>query len=531
MFILLAPLAASGQELSTDVYPSEDELLEALIAGDIDYDEYILLLDLIQHGIDSTNFYLLELIPSLFTVGDTVASANLESDQLELFAPARGPKRSRIRYSYYRTIDSKEQFRYRIDSRTAISENWLGKFAVRKDLSGRERIVERALVFRQRYGLVRKLEIGSVIARHGLGSVVGYRGKILDFSDNLDGESVLFPDNGGFNGIVAEIQPQHWRIKGLASYARDSAISLATFAATVERADAHLRPFVTFGATQMRNRSTGNNLDDLKLAAGFSATYHSGNAAVEYCVQPVAGRESQALLAEGVQKAAGTRLTYAGWMYGNDFIDLSSGGKGADIRTLTEIPELDFAIRSKRPGQRGMQVKAKTALTQDTRLVGAIILARRNADSTNLQWLSGLEHDLAHAWSVRVDYLQTDKERDNADGENDRFTHRLRAETRLTTDRLKARTYLAFSSTSSYGDYVSLFASAKFKLSDVMRAELWSNLSRIAKGTVEYWYLYAKLSQQVLSGCSFSVKLNHRYDRRASINHSNAVLLELEAAW
>ena len=531
MFILLVPLAASGQELSTDVYPSEDELLEALIAGDIDYDEYIILLDLIQHGIDSTNLYLLDLIPSLFTAEDTTASVNLESDQLELFASAKSPKRSRIRYSYYRTIDSKEQFRYRVDSRTAISDNWLGKFAVRKDLSGRERFVERALIFRQRHGLVRKFEFGSVIARHGLGSVVGYRGKILDFSDELDGESILFPDNGGFNGIAAEIQPQHWRIKGLASYTRDSAIRLATCAATVERADGQLRPYLTIGANQMRNRSTGNNLDDLKFAAGFSATYHSGNAAVEYCVQPDAGRESQAVIAEGVQKLAGTKLTYAGWMYGDDFVDLSSGSKGADIRTLTDIPELEFEIHSKRPGQRGMQVKAKTALTRDTRLVGAIILARRNADSINVQWLGGLEQDLAQDWSVRVDYLQTDKERDNADSENDRITRRLRAETRLTTDKLKARTYLAFSSTSSYGDYVSLFANAKLKLNDLMRAELWSNLSRISKGTVEYWYLYVRLSQQVLSGCTFSVKLNHRYDRRASINHSNAVLLELEAAW
>lgn len=529
--ILFAPIATSGQSLTTDVYPSEDELLEALIAGDIDYDEYILLLDLIQHGIDSTNRYLLDLIPGLMTVTDSADPGSLEPDQAEAFSPKESAKRSRLRYSYYRTIDSKEQFRYRIDSRVAITENLRGRMAVRRDLSGRERYVERSFEYHQNDGFIRRIQAGSIVARHGLGSVIGYRGKILRYNGELGEESFFYPDNGGYNGVALELQPRNWRIQGLASHLRDSTLGIATFALTIERAMPKFKPYVTVGGSHVRNRETHHRLDDFKMAGGLTTRYRHGSAAMEFCVQADAGRKAQAFLAEGTHRMHRSSITYAAWWYGDDFLDLTSGGKGADLSATTDLPWLDFALRSKRPGQHGLQIRSKVGLNRRTRLIGAIAAAQRNADSTNIQWLAGAERDMNTKWSMRVDYLQTDKERDDSVGENDRFTHRVRAETRFNTDRVKTRTYLAFSSTSSYGDYVSLFAGAKIKMSEMMRAELWSNLSRFSKGAIDYWYVYGRLSQQLADGLQLSAKLNHRYDRRSTVHHMSAATLELEASW
>jgi len=302
-------------------------------------------------------------------------------------------------------------------------------------------------------------------------------------------------------------------------------------AATFEREAGRFRPYMTFGSSHFRNRATGNRLDDFKLAGGLSTNYRRGSTAVEYCVQANAGRQSGAFLAEGSFKRANGRLSYAAWWYGTEFIDLASGGRGSDLRTQISLPAIDFTLRSKRPGQRGAQMKGTLGIGDNTRLLGAIVVARRSADSSNFQWLGGIERGLTDRWSLRVDYLQSDRERDDADGENDRFAHRVRTEARFTTDRVKARSYLAFSSTSSYGDYVSLFTGARMKLNETMRGEIWSNLSRVAKSRIDYWYLYAKLSQQLMSGISFSAKLNHRYDRRAAVRHANAVTLELEALW
>jgi len=528
---MLAPAMVLGQELSTDVFPSEDELLEALIAGDIDYDQYILLLDIAQHGIDSTDLYLLDLVPNLSSLSSRGGKASLESDQQELFIAANDVRMSRMRYGYYRTLDSKEQSRYRVDGRFRVSEEWTARFAVRKELSGRERFVDRSLVYKGDHGLMREVVIGSITERYGLGSVVGYRTKLFSYSDRLNGESFVFPDYGGFNGIAIDTRQKEWRIRGLASYTRDSANDLSTLAGMAERTHGAIRPYVTFGNSRLRNRLDRRQLDDFKVAGGFTSRYHNGNTAVEYCVQTGDGREYGTLLAEGTYRLSPARLEYAGWWYGDRYLDLASGGRAADIRTQVNLPEVDFALRSKRMGQRGIQLKAETGLGRGTRLLSSVIVARRHADSSNFQWLGGMEKELRSRTTIRADFLHSYKRRDVVGGDKDKYTRRVRVEARFAADRVRIRSYIAFSSTSSYGDYVSLFTDVKFNVNVGTETELWSDISRMTKGRIDYWYLFARLRQRLTDGYSLAVKLMHRYDCRATIRSSSAVSLELEALW
>ena len=54
LLVLVITSAAVSQELSTEVYPSEDELYLALAAGDIDYHQFLILREAIRTGIDAT---------------------------------------------------------------------------------------------------------------------------------------------------------------------------------------------------------------------------------------------------------------------------------------------------------------------------------------------------------------------------------------------------------------------------------------------------------------------------------------------
>lgn len=522
---------ALGQELTTEVFPSEDELLEALIAGEIDYDLYILLLEIPQHGVDSTNAYLLDLIPNLSSLSDHADTEGLASEQQELFVAGNTARPSRLRYSYYRTVDEEEQSRYRIDSRMRLTDQWTADIAVRKELSGQERIIRRSLRYKCSDKVVRELAIGSITERYGLGAVIGYRGKLLHFSDMLDRESFRYPDNGGFNGIAVTLRKNIWQLRSLVSQLRDSANDIRTLAGTIERANGAIRPFVVAGITRVRNRGNDRSFDDLKLSGGLVHKYKKGSISVEYCRQMDKGRHSDVLLAEGTHKLPRNRIEYAGWWYGNDYVDLTGGGRAVDIRTGTELPGPDFTLRSKRPGQRGLHVKGKTELDDRTQLHSVVVYARRNIDTSNLQWLVGVERELSKRLTVRLDYLHNLRERAEADSNNDVFTRRCRVEARYNTDQMRIRSYVAFSSTSSYGDYVSMFASVRLHINPLTHADLWSNLSRLAKGNVQYWYIYGKLSQQLTAAHSLAIKLMHRFDRRASLQNSNAVSLEWEATW
>ena len=85
----LALVAATGggdlhaQDLSTEIFPSEDELYQALLTGELSYRQYLILQEISQHGLDSSNIHLLDQIPNLSFFGiDTLSlRTSLEDEQ------------------------------------------------------------------------------------------------------------------------------------------------------------------------------------------------------------------------------------------------------------------------------------------------------------------------------------------------------------------------------------------------------------------------------------------------------------------
>jgi hypothetical protein len=68
--ILLAALigfpgALSAQDISTAVYPSEDEILRAFEQGRLDIERALRLQELVQYGMSAGTLFLLDEIPNL----------------------------------------------------------------------------------------------------------------------------------------------------------------------------------------------------------------------------------------------------------------------------------------------------------------------------------------------------------------------------------------------------------------------------------------------------------------------------------
>ena len=64
LLCLLANLTL-GRSIGSDIYPTEDELYEAYLIGQIDYQTYLNLREIFNSGIDSTDLYLIEEIPNI----------------------------------------------------------------------------------------------------------------------------------------------------------------------------------------------------------------------------------------------------------------------------------------------------------------------------------------------------------------------------------------------------------------------------------------------------------------------------------
>ena len=57
--------SVAGQELGTNVFSSEDELIEAFAAGELGLAEYLALREMLWLGVDSTTVGTLDFVPNV----------------------------------------------------------------------------------------------------------------------------------------------------------------------------------------------------------------------------------------------------------------------------------------------------------------------------------------------------------------------------------------------------------------------------------------------------------------------------------
>jgi len=63
--------------------------------------------------------------------------------------------------------------------------------------------------------------VGSFTARLGLGTLFGYRGKLMSCSDKINIESLAYPDYGGYNGMYLIGRVEEVEVQFLGSLVRD----------------------------------------------------------------------------------------------------------------------------------------------------------------------------------------------------------------------------------------------------------------------------------------------------------------------
>ena len=526
--VSMSPSFSEGPSIA--VYPSEDELLEALRLGEIDSSQYLILQEIIVHGLDSTNVHLLDEIPnlSLFLADPKSLVTSLEKEQKAGFskpAPRTGRPASTFGYKYYQELEQEGRAQYRSFGRFRINDHFETVFKLHREYTGRERFVSRRLVYKNGRGRLKELVLGNFSRRLGAGTIFGHRGKLLEFSDRIDGESFLFPDYGGYNGLYTKVKFNYVETEALTSVNRDSDHTLISAGGMVSLTKLPLRPGVIIGVSRLKNRKTGERLHDVKY--GLSSRYRYGDSylGIELCGQAKEQDSWGGVVTEGRHRFRGAEVRYAGWAYADAYIDLTGGSKAGNLHHATALDAVDFSYSQKRSGQEGGMLKSIVLLAGDFEIINSILYAGRNRDTANVEFLSGLVRRFSRSCEIRLDYLNKTKKR-----VHNEVDQRMRLETRIRTGNLSARSYIAYNTKSSRGDYISLFVNLKYLSPKAGSFEMWSNLARfnLREAAIDYWYAYIKSEQQLFMDVTAAMKLSYSYSR--SGKHRTVILLELRVA-
>ncbi|UCG62334.1 MAG: hypothetical protein JSV52_03350 [Candidatus Zixiibacteriota bacterium] len=536
LVVLLGGGAPRSQEISTDIFPSEDEIYDALRSGEITYQQYLILREIAIDGINSTSRHLLDEIPNLsfFSVDTLALKTSLESEQETPFedsreqTPIRRMVTGQFRQRYQRYAEDDDRSKSSTSVRMNINNIITADIEIRREYTGDARFVSRSIKYKSSRGPVREVVVGNFSRRFGLGTAFGYRGKLFGLARDLSGESLLYPDYGGFNGGLARLSFCGYEVQTLGSVVQSPYTRLSALGGMIRARNIPNRPALIVGVTRLKNRRTGEYVADNKLALNGHHDYGRGYSAVEVCWQGGERSTFGAVVAEGRHRFRQAEIRYAGWAYSDSYIDLSGGSKAAAIYHDQVYETVDREYTSKRFGQQGMLVKTVVDLSEKVELANSLLYASFNSDTANTQWLAQVSRKFGRA-SVGIDFLSRGETRSDFSS--------VRRQTRLITrwrlGNFYLRTYIGYNSHTVKRDFTSFFVNLKYNFDSYGQMELWSNVSEIDhnEGRIKRWYAFVRSRIEVMGGVSVALKLSHTYSAASEQEHRTIVGFDLSCCW
>jgi len=523
---------SAQQELSTYVYTSEEDLEEAFRNGEIDFVQLITLQELIRFGIDSSSLYLFDEIPNLshFLKSKTLAQPELKENQKNAFIKRAVQSKqvsAIVSHLFSKRLTDSQQSRYRTSIKLHLNNSITTLLRLHREYSGRERIVYRSVRYKPHSGLLRSLNVGNFSDRLGLGTLFGYRGKLFSYSKDIDSESLLYPDYGGHNGFSMRFKSKSFGSKVVFSHHRDSTHRLTVLAGTVEYLDNDFRPMLLFNASELQNRNTDKSVMFYKYGVGNRYEYDNGYNRSEIIMQTETSTSFAAAVTEGRHFFGTAEIKYATWIYGDDFIDLSSGSKRGNLSATEEIERVGFRYSNRRSGQGGVLLKTIVQPTENMFLVNSFVFAKSKNEEYNFEFLTALTSSLNSSLRLRFDFLSRSRSRI----ENEIITRRTRAELKFRTAQISIRTYLAYNTKTAEDDYMSLFVNLRFETHELGQMNVWGNLREYNHNTnqIDYWYAYIENQNDLFENLSVSTKFSHSYRRENKEPHLSTFSVGLKA--
>lgn len=529
-FLGITPSWAGNLPLS--VIPSEEELWEAYLAGEIDYHQFEILREAASEEIDSTNVHLLDEIPNLaFFLPLRTEQASAHGSIRSVDPIVRRPI-GRLRYTYFSRIEESKSDHYRVSMSLHPTERFQFDLQVERSRSGRERITRRRLRYHNNSGIVRELIAGSFKTRLGLGTVWGYRGMLLDYSDVDRTESILFPYYGGFNGLKLVTAKGSASATMLTTVSRNESFSVVSSGGMFGVKAASLRACLLLGWSRLVNRDNDHHLTVLKGGLFTRYRYYNGFASAEGSIQKGDGNPiPAAMVCEGSHRLPMVTIRYAAWAYSDELIDLTSGSKAVNISYRDSLSDADFGYRVKRPGQEGVTLRTITKLRADLQFNNSASYAGRNRDHRDFQLESSFSGKFGKECTGEIIYLTRRRRRTEGSEPTEQMRHTIRLQSRINTGNLYAKAYIGHNANSGEEDYASVFVNLRYRLWVMGSIELWSNIGKLSlvNGQIRYWYNYLRFEQQLSGSLMLATKFATSYSYVVSGRYTTTASLQLEA--
>ncbi|KAA3634740.1 MAG: hypothetical protein DWP97_06415 [Calditrichaeota bacterium] len=530
LLLLFLVTGGTQAEQKTDafLFPSEDELFESYLLGEITYDEYIRLLDIVTNGVEEdmltlTDELSLELLEKYFSPDDSLNQDKSEKHSLS-------SQQLKYKHSYASYLEENARSRYQSNFKYS-QYNLSVDLTLRREFSGRERLIHRAVQIRDVSPAIHEIRIGNISKKFGLGTALGYHGKNVSFSDYLNFESLLYPDNGGYNGLYIDSRFDTYRCEILGSLVRDAEYAFSTFGAGLtkqfEQTDISFIPVVT----SVKNRANQTTVTDYKSSFYLNYTPNRHRFKIETVVGKIKDNSELAIVTDNKIKRESDKIEFSGWYYSRSYIDLTGGSRTSLMSEKAEIDDVDYSFYTKRKNQMGMLTKYEREISDSWNVSQSVLYAFKSSDSTELQTFSQIQKSLNKKLSLYYDFSFRDKARFSMQ-EGSYFKRNHRFGIKLYTTNSYIRCYMSHEIKTGEDPVVGLFGEYKLNSQSFGLLHLWMNIGRYNLETkrTDYIYFFIRNKIDLTNWGKIDIKLSHRYGRKSTSTNSNQITMTFECA-
>ncbi|MGB7062987.1 MAG: hypothetical protein WBF13_11630 [Candidatus Zixiibacteriota bacterium] len=386
------PLSVQPQFISSEIYETEEDLLEGLQRGYLTLDQYLELLDMIQGKLhpaseEADRLFFVPDVSSLDVLQVKAKDQGVDLSQKVGSFLAEEKKKSRLPFSgrlvwklYQELVEEGDAENYLLcqvtNGRRMI---WHIEADQRADSSsvvlssGDLRVRKRSLrLLLPEYAS--EVILGNFDKRIGLGLNVGYH-PLLGYSTRSDfkpEDSFLYPALGRYNGIYGESKLKSFTMVAFYSRNKRQEIENRIGAFDLSFGNKELNAGLCFSEGELRNVENGTILADDCRSLHFDLKLKPVTFSGEYALLP--GKKS-GLAIELYSSRKSYSFDLSWWRYEDQFVHPHGGGVSNPDYESIYLDDIDYTYRSRQAGERGVFFKSRYT-----------ILRRLSLDFSYSQW-------------------------------------------------------------------------------------------------------------------------------------------------
>jgi hypothetical protein len=422
VFILLFihSCAVFSQTISSQLYENEEDIEEGFSSGELTYDEYIELLDLLREGVAFNSpqkdrlLFLPDLSQSEIDLSQDTLNPILLSEKTFHFYPAAksfflpgmlNQTKGRVSIQSRQRFDQNQSYNF-ILTEFKLKNKLRFNIQLQKEGSSDPLIKKRWLELSS-FPFLKRVVLGNFDKKIGLGLNIGHH-PFLRSEKRDEKNTFLYPLSGRFNGILVESKFDFFSPELILSKNKKSEFSEELWALNLSFSHRGWDFGILRSEGRLRNSSSHSSFYDRNSSFYLKVKKEKIGFAGEYSLLNKGGKGWASIL---TLKDKSYLLELSGWSYTDNYLHLFGAGLSNPDYTYIEIEDLGYEYPSREMGEKGIMLKSDYLLYHNLLLNFSYSQWRENIDAPlKLRQKIGLKITLSEKIKTGLEYLYSDSD-------------------------------------------------------------------------------------------------------------------------